>query len=188
MFRYSIARMIVLLLYFTLCSACGKPAPQPDSGTADTGETGSRASDINYLGGQTIGGDTEAKPEEYRSPMMSGDPPPTRLNWAPSVGVAVRSAEQQNKYKIIVWFTSKDCIDCMTIEQEIFKDSEVLANSKNWIFVRMDCDNDPDQCNYYLAGASPPAFAFLDQRGQKYRQHIGMLTTEEFVYMLKTWW
>jgi thiol:disulfide interchange protein len=189
MFKFSIARMIVVLLYFTLCSACGKPASQPQPTPDGENGTTSRADDINYVGGGTQAPEPLQKEEEYRSPTISREPAPTNLRWAPSIGAAVRITEDgNNNYKIIVWFTGSGCVDCTAIEQDIFKDADVLANSRRWIFVRVNVDDDPEQSEYYLKEADPPAFVFLDQRGLEYRQHIGIVTKEEFVSMLMTWW
>lgn len=189
MFNYSVIRMIVILLYFTLCSACGNPA-DTDTPVEENGDDGTTtASDINYIGGGTQAPDPIEREREYQSPMMSRDPTPTRLNWVASVGQATRAAGEANSnYKIILWFTNDECVGCTTVERDVFTDPTVLANSRKWLFVKMDTERNEDRVQYYLGDADAPAFVFLDKRGNEYRKYFGIVNAEEFANMLLIWW
>ncbi len=186
MFRYSYARITLILTYFLICSACGAPRDdtsaddQPDSQT-------STASDINFIGGGSQLPDPVEEERPYDSPMIDTEAPPTRLNWSRSIRSAIRAAGERGDRKIIVWFTNPDCVECQAVEQDVFTHEDVLANSKRWIFVRLDTDQSRDQAQYYLHGSEPPALVFLDQRGNEYRRFHGTVTVEEFVNMLIIW-
>lgn len=185
MIRYSL--IAFLLVAFILAAGCGGSRGQTDSEEDESATRETTADDINFIGGGTQAPEPIAEEQPYDSPFISDTHAPTTLNWQPSVGQAVRVAEGDNKYKIIVWFRSNECVDCLGIEREIFTNKDVLANSKRWLFVKIDTELMPDSAEYYLHGADPPALVFLDKLGNEYRRLYGTFTKDEFVTMLRTW-
>jgi hypothetical protein len=183
MFRISIVRIAILMIYFTLCSACGKPhdtvakkaAEQPSSTTA---------SDINFIGG----GNQVPTPVGATEPGSGTQGASTSaLTWAPDVDMAVSIAGGNRDYKIVVWFTNPDCDDCVKIEQTLFSDPDVIKASAHRLWVRMDTSVSKNQSEYYLHGAEPPALVFLDTSGREFRHYYGSFTKEDLVGMLTTW-
>jgi len=186
MLNHSAARIAVILLYFIVCTACGNPR---DTGAQSSNPPSdvSTADNVNFLGGGTNPPEIPRQEEPYHSPTLSTPPPPTALTWVPSIGQAVRIIERDDKLKILAWFRSSSCVDCPAIERDVFANPDVIAASKGWVFVKVDVDANKEAAEYYLAGASPPAFLAIDKKGNTYRRKFGTVTVEEFVTMLKTW-
>lgn len=183
---FSAVRILVILVYFLICTACGSPGDQPAQAD-DQSDSNGVATDINFIGGGTQSPDIEPEEEEYRSPTLSTDPAPTELTWLSTIEQAVRMAENDNLMKICVFFHNADCVDCPVIERDVLTDPEVISNSRNWLFVKIDTGRNPDRTRYYLQGADPPAFVFLDKLGNQYKKYIGTVSVDEFVTMLTTW-
>lgn len=186
MLNYTSARLIFILAFFLFCSACGGGTEQPsDQPVEDEGRV---ADDVNYLGGGTQAPEREEEEEEYRSPTLSSDPPPTALTWVSSVEQATATARRDERKKVIAWFVNDRCNECRDIEREVLQNPDVIAESRRWLFVRIDTDDNPEAARYYLSGGSAPAFAFIDKYGAVYRRYFGSVTPEEFVTMLRTWY
>jgi len=170
-----------------VCTACGRPADRNASGGSSDDE-GRTATDINYIGGGTQAPETEEGTSEYRSPTLSSAPPPTSLTWASSIDQAVRLAQRDERKRVIAYFYSENCADCRTIERDVFANPDVIAASRNWVFVKVDSEKNPELSEYYMTSSgSPPAFCFVDKMGHTYRRYFGLVTPEEFVTMLRTW-
>jgi thiol:disulfide interchange protein len=185
MSRYT--QIAVVLVCFIFAAACGGSRGEPGTDTDKSGSTESTAGDINFIGGGTQAPQPRVEDRPYDSPFISDTQIPSTLNWQASVDQAVRTAGGDNKYKIILWFRSDECIECLQIEREIFTDNDVLANSRKWLFVKVDTKVTPEAGEYYLHGADPPALVFLDKQGNEYNRHYGAFTKDEFVTMLRTW-
>ncbi len=183
MFNYSFVRIAVVTMYFLLCSACGTPADDPSS-DQDSEDNGLTATDINFVGGGSQTPDLEPEEEPYRSPTLSGDPPPTMLTWIPTIEQAVRLAEHDRDIRIIVWAVSESCDECPGIERDVFTDPDVIAVSREWYFVNLDVDRNAEQAEYLLHGADPPALVFLDNHGYEYDRYYGTFTAAELENML----
>jgi len=184
MFNYTPIRMGLILIYFLLCNACGAPADtSQQSAAGNENVTG----DVNFVGGGTSAPEIPKEEEPYRSPTLSADPPPESLTRAPSIEQARRIAQGNNKYKIMAWFHGKDCVECPDIERKILADPDVIKASKNWIYVFIDVDVNPDRSEYYLKGGDPPAFMALDAGGYVYRKNFGVVTKDQFLTMLTDW-
>jgi len=178
-------RILLILAFFLTCSACGSSDEPEQSATTDTGTT--EATDVNYLGGGTAPPDTSPDPEEYRSPVISMPPPPTEISWAPSVDHAIRTAQRDEDKRILVWFRNDECGDCIMMERDVFTDPDVIAATRDWLFVRVNTEQMEEGSEYLLAGSQPPAMVFLDKMGNSYRKYNGTVDSEQFINMLRTW-
>ncbi len=178
--------MAFILVFFLICTACGKPADQATQSSNQANDD-LIATDVNFIGGGTQAPELIEEEEPYRSPTLSTPPPPTTLNWAPSIQHAMNAAEKNERYRIMAWFTNKNCIDCPVIERNVFTDGDVISASRDWIFVEIDTDKNLDAAEYYLAGASPPAFLAMDKLGHAYKRYYGSITAEDFKTLLETW-
>jgi len=125
--------------------------------------------------------------EPYRSPFIHTPPEPTALAWVSDVNAAIRVADRDRRYKIMLWFRSDDCVDCVNIERDVFTDPEVAKAGDMWLFVKMDIGTNPDRAQYYLHGADPPALVALDKQGHEFNRYYGTFTRDDLVTMLKTW-
>lgn len=186
MYTFSPLRILVILVYFTVCTACGQPADQPSQNGSEADENPS-ATDVNFIGGGMQPPDIEQEEEPYRSPTLSMLPPPTELNFFSTIEQAVRMADSDDRYRICVFFYNDDCDECRTIMQEVFQDNDVIKETRYWLFVKIDTDTNRDRTQYYIQGAEPPAFIFLDKTGNGYRKYFGPVTSGEFITMLTTW-
>lgn len=184
MFHYTYLRVALILLYFTLCSACGGP---PEEAETDPGDTTPQATDINYVGGGTQAPDTIQEPPPYDSPFISADPTPTSFVWVGDIRQAITMVQDDRSLRILVWFENRNCTECNTIKSEIFTDEDVLKSSRNWLFVLMDTERDRNQSDYMLGDADPPAVIMLDSSGNEYRRYIGTFDKEQFLTMLRDW-
>ncbi|MCX6644818.1 MAG: hypothetical protein NTY09_00450 [bacterium] len=186
MYTFSPIRLLVIMVYFLACTACGQPAGQTAQNSSDA-DQGSTATDINFIGGGTQAPDIQPVEEPYRSPTLSTLPPPTELNFFSTIDQAVRIAEGDDRYRICVFFFNNECDECRTIEQTVFLDPEVVKLTRYWLFVKVDSDQNQDLTNYYIQGAEPPAFVFLDRTGNEYRKYFGPVSSEEFITMMTGW-
>jgi thiol:disulfide interchange protein len=183
MLRFSIVRIALVLIYFMLCAACGKPSNRP----ANTNQGAlSTAGDVNFIGGGTQPPNITPAEEPYHSPSNLPSQP-TALSWVSDINAAIQMAQRDRGYKIILWFRNSECAECVTIERDVFTHPDVLAASDRWIFVKIDTSLNSDRADYYLHGADPPALRFLDQQGHEYRSYNGTFTKDELVTMLRTW-
>jgi thioredoxin-related protein len=185
MHTFSPIRVLVIMVYFLACTACGQPSGQAAQNNGDSNQ-GSAATDINFIGGGTQAPDIQQEEQPYRSPNIDSLPP-TELNFFSTIDQAVRIAGNDNRYRICVFFYNNECDECTTIEQVVFLDPEVIRISKYWLFVKVDASQNRDLTNYYIQGAEPPAFVFLDRTGNEYRKYFGTVSTEEFLTMLNNW-
>lgn len=179
-------RILVILVYFMVCTACGSPSEQADQ-NANAADQDSSATDINFIGGGSQTPDIEPEEEPYRSPTLSTLPPPTELNFFSTIDQAVRTAQNDDRYKICLFFYNSDCDECRTIEQTVFQDPDVVSITRYWLFVKVDTELNEDRAQYYIQDGEPPAFVFLDKTGNSYRKYFGTVTSEEFITMLTEW-
>jgi len=187
MFRQcSIFRILLLLTYFALCSACGKP-PEKKPPALQPEQPLSTASDINYIGGGTQAPSSNLPPEAYDSPMISAPPPPKSLTWVSDINTAVRMAQNNRRYDIMLWFRNDECQECLEIERTLFLDPDIIEAGRNWLFVKIDTRVNRERAKYYLGNADPPAFIVLDQKGYASRRQYGPVTKEQLITMLQTW-
>jgi len=185
MFNYTPIRMGLILIYFLLCTACGAPAETPQEEPA--ADDGTLAGDVNFIGGGTAAPEMPADDEPYHSPTLSSGPPPETLTRAPSIEQATRILGNNNRLKIMVWFYGDECFDCREFERDVLADKDVIAASKDWIYVFVDVDINADRAEYYLTGGSPPAFMAMDAGGNVYRKRFGIVTKEEYLAILLDW-
>jgi thiol-disulfide isomerase/thioredoxin len=186
MLKHTPIRILFIVMYFLFCTACGAPSNQTQEQPAE--DEGRVADDVNYLGGGTQPPSTEEEEPAYRSPTLSTAPPPTSLTWVSSVDQAAATARRDGHKKVVAWFVKNNCPDCREIEEDVLQNPDVAAESRRWLFVRINLDRDPEAGDYYLSGGTAPAFAFIDQNGGVYRRYFGSVTPEEFITMLKTWY
>ena len=181
------ARIAFLLICFMVCSACGKPRDTSPKAAAEQPKSTGTASDINFIGGGSQIPEPPPQDRPYNSAATGMEENPTSLSWAPDVNMALRIANKNRDYKIIVWFRNPECPDCVKIEREVFTDPGVIRASHKRLWVKLDTGVNRDQAQYYLHGADPPALVFLDINGNEFRHYYGSFTKEDLVSMLTNW-
>jgi thiol:disulfide interchange protein len=184
MFRLFITLIAIGFVLTAFCASCSNRGKQVAKAPEQPLST---ANDVNFIGGGTQ--PPEYTPEErpYDSPMTNPAPPKTSLSWVADINAAIRMAEADRHYRIMVWFRNNACEDCIAIERNVFTDPDVAAASRRWLFVRLDTDVNRERAEYYLHGADPPALRALDRLGHQYRSYNGVFTKEDLISMLTTW-
>ena len=181
------AYFIIILVLCLGVPFCNRPKEKTPGPSDQPPEDSKVATDINFIGQGTQSPDLSGNEKPYHSPTLSTPPPPTSLKWTASIQSAINIANKDNQYKIFVWFSSKNCEECITIERDVFTNKEVLKNSGKWLFVKLDAERDKNETEYYLKGGAPPAILCLDMMGHAYRKQFGPVTVEEMVTILQTW-
>ncbi|HEX9744393.1 MAG TPA: hypothetical protein VGB30_03105, partial [bacterium] len=128
---HPVIRISLILIYFTLCQACGAPDNAPEQAAQSN-----VATDVNYIGGGTQA-PYETQEPEYNSPMIPDDHVPTALAWAGSIRQAISLAGSDRKYRIIVWFENQNCAECNQVRTDVFNDPDVIAETRYWLFVKV---------------------------------------------------
>jgi len=168
--KHLIAIFIIGLMCASILACSGdkdKPIYDPD---VETGRELSGPGSTYDIGGTAEAPDTTAE-DEYVSPY--GPKKWDRIQWAPSLQVAMSQAKPGSGKKILLWFTENSCTECREAEEDTFKSEEVLAVAHKYIWVRFDVAANPEKKKEYIQDNNPPALVWLSQDGYSYHKLFG---------------
>ncbi|MCK4427551.1 MAG: tetratricopeptide repeat protein [candidate division Zixibacteria bacterium] len=110
---------------------------------------------------------------------------PEGIEWASSLEDALKSAQKEDKH-VIADFYSEKCPWCDRLEDSTFTHPEVIALSKDIIFVKSEAKKDTalrDQ--YEIAGF--PTVILMKSSGEEIDRIYGYLPPEEFVSTIQSY-
>jgi thioredoxin-related protein len=110
---------------------------------------------------------------------------PEGIEWASSLGNALKTAQEQDRH-IIAEFWSDECKWCERLEDSTFTSKDVIALSKEMIFVKAEAKKDTalrDQ--YEIAGF--PTVILMKSSGEEIDRIYGYLPPEEFVSTIQSY-
>jgi thioredoxin-related protein len=110
---------------------------------------------------------------------------PEGIQWASSLEDALKSAQKEDRH-IIADFYSEKCPWCDRLEDSTFTHPEVIALSKDMIFVKAEAKEDTalrDQ--YEIAGF--PTVILMKSSGEEIDRIYGYLPPEEFVSTIQSY-
>lgn len=89
---------------------------------------------------------------------------PNEIKWQDTFEGAMQKARAQNK-PILIDFYADWCGPCKLMEQSVYPDRQVIAQSQNWITVKVNGEKRPDLMGAYGLNAYP-TLVFAHSNGQ----------------------
>jgi thiol-disulfide isomerase/thioredoxin len=106
-----------------------------------------------------------------------------RIEWYASFTEGLNIAKEKKK-PLMVDFDAGWCIWCKKLDETTYKDEQVIALSKEFIPVKVDCDEDTiTPGRYGIRGL--PTILFLNPGGQVIHQVIGYRSPENLLLEMK---
>jgi thiol:disulfide interchange protein len=103
----------------------------------------------------------------------------TRIEWCNSFAEGLNIAKEKKK-PLMVDFEAGWCMWCKKLDETTYKDGQVIALSKEFIPVKVDCDEDTiTPGRYGIRGL--PTILFLNPEGKVIHQVIGYRSPENFL-------
>lgn len=108
---------------------------------------------------------------------------PGKIEWYYSFEDGLKTAQKENK-PLMVDFTAEWCGWCKKLDTITYQQADVLAFSKNFISVKVDCDKEPAISHKYEVRGLP-TIVFMSPEGQKIHQVVGYRRPEDFLLEMK---
>ena len=89
---------------------------------------------------------------------------PREIKWEDSFESAMQKARAQNK-PILIDFYADWCGPCKLMDERVYPDRQVIAQSRNWVTVKVNGEKRPDVMNAYGLNAYP-TLVFAHGNGQ----------------------
>ncbi|MEW6620409.1 MAG: thioredoxin family protein [bacterium] len=105
------------------------------------------------------------------------------IKWYHSFEKGLKMAKKKNK-PLMVDFEAKWCIWCKRLDATTYKNPEVIALSKKFIPVKIDCEVDKTTPNQY-AVRGLPTIIFMDTDSQVIHQVVGYRGPKDFITEMK---
>ena len=110
---------------------------------------------------------------------------PEKIKWASSLEDALKSAQNEDKY-VIADFYSEKCPWCDRLEDSTFTHPEVIAFSKDILFVRAEAKKDSTvRDRYEIAGF--PTVILMKSSGEEIDRIYGYLPPKKFVSTIQSY-
>lgn len=119
-----------------------------------------------------IGG-AEKPPASPKMPSVAPAPPrvmekkravPTKIVWEPNFETAMQKARQQNKPLLIDFYTDW-CSACKEMDRAVYPNKKVIAESANWVVIRINAEQRPDVASAYGV-TGYPTIVFAETTGK----------------------
>lgn len=108
---------------------------------------------------------------------------PREIKWEDSFEGAMKKARAQNK-PILVDFYADWCGPCKLMEQSVYPDRNVIAQSQNWVTVKVNGEKRPDVMQAYgISGY--PTLLFAHSNGQPVASTTGYLDAPQLVQQMQ---
>ena len=108
---------------------------------------------------------------------------PRAIRWEDSFEGAMQRARSQNK-PILIDFYTDWCGPCKLMEENVYPDRQVIAQSQNWVTVKVNGDKRPDVMQAYGLNAYP-TLVFAHGNGQPVKIIEGYHDAPELVQQMQ---
>lgn len=115
-----------------------------------------------------------------------GESAPTKsvgIVWEANFESAMQRARVENK-PIFIDFYTDWCGVCKTLDREVLPDKAVVAESRNWVSIKINAEKRPDVAGAYGVTAYP-TLVFAAKSGKPLSILPGMAPAPEFVNIMK---
>jgi len=106
------------------------------------------------------------------------------ITWRTSLSSAMSEAKKSGK-PIFVDFTASWCGPCKQMKKTTFKDAKVIAESKKWVMVRIDVDEQEKVAKKYKIKAMP-TLMIMSPKGKVVSRELGGQGAKEFLKWMKS--
>jgi len=114
---------------------------------------------------------------------LAAEAAPQSIVWETDFDAALKKARAQNKL-ILVDFWAPWCGECRKLDQKVLSHSAVVAESRNWINLKVDVSKREDlYARYKLTGT--PTLSFLRFDGQSFRSEKGVPAPRDLVRQMR---
>lgn len=139
----------------------------------------SQTADVKQQEGET----KQQENQEKISPLIPQEPEIEEIKWYKSFEEGLKAAKEEKK-PLMVDFEADWCIWCKRLDETTYKNSQVIALSKKFIPVKVNCDTDKDTAHKYKV-TGLPTIIFMNTEGQEIHRVIGYRGPEDFVLEMK---
>jgi thiol:disulfide interchange protein len=116
----------------------------------------------------------EPPAEPGEAPAAGGE-----IEWVMSLEEASKTAAGEKKPMMVDFYTDW-CSWCKKLDEETYRDAQVLAKSKEFICVKVDAEQDKASADKYSVSGFP-TILFLDASGNKIHEVVGFKPAADFL-------
>ena len=121
-----------------------------------------------------------------QNPPVPAKPKLTAIQWEPSFEEAMTRAKAENK-PLMVDVYATWCGPCKMMEKEVYTDPDVIAQSANWVSVKIDGEKRPDVAQAYGV-TGYPTILFVSNTGKPFATLPGAEAAPAFVQTMRDAW
>jgi thiol:disulfide interchange protein len=107
----------------------------------------------------------------------------TAISWQPSFEEAMQRARRENK-PVMVDFYTDWCSWCKVLDQKVYPNNDVIAESANWVSVKINAEKRTDLAQQYNVSGFP-TIAFLRPDGHPLSIVPGFEPAPDFVNSMR---
>lgn len=106
------------------------------------------------------------------------------ITWRSSLSSAMTEAKKSGK-PVLVDFSATWCGPCKQMKQTTFKDAKVIAESRKWVMVRVDIDDQEKVAEKYKITAVP-TLLIMSPQGKVVAREVGGQNAGTFLKWMKS--
>lgn len=106
-----------------------------------------------------------------------------QIQWIYSLSDGLKLAQEKNKL-LMVYFYANWCSQCKKLDRDTYIDPEVIKLSYDFISVKVNTDENPDDTKTYKV-IGPPTIVFLNSKGEIIEKVIGYRESKDLISIMK---
>ena len=110
-------------------------------------------------------------------------PKPTKIAWEESFEAAMQRAKAEGK-PLMVDVYATWCGPCKLMDKEVYTDPDVIAQSQNWVSVKIDGEKRPDVAQAYNV-TGYPTILFVENSGKPFATVPGFEAAPQFAQSMR---
>lgn len=107
------------------------------------------------------------------------------IDWQTDFKKAIEQAKEQGK-PVMIDFWASWCPPCKQMDQEVWPETQVVAQSKKFVCISVDVDRHQSLSSRYRANVIP-TLVFVDPWGNEITRRVGYVSVRELVPLMKAY-